>query len=120
MRIDWIQPVVATASCWRERSSSSNTSAGVFHLSHLRSLLLSASVTASRSSADKRDRSVPFGMYLVQQPVSVHIRGPLPRRGRVGEANLHVDLERELGMRGEFLAAVQSERPAQVLRKGRH
>lgn len=56
-----VQPAVATPGCRSERSCSRNTSAGVFQSRLLRGLLLSARATASRSSADHRERSVPLG-----------------------------------------------------------
>ncbi|GFM20250.1 transposition helper protein [Mycobacterium sp. PO1] len=63
------QPVLATPGYWRERSCSSNTSAGVFQSRLLRGRLFSARATASRSSADHRERSVPFGKYWRSSPL---------------------------------------------------
>ena len=56
------QAVVAT-SLLADRRSSSSASAGVFHLSVLRGLVLRAAATAAISSALCPLRSVPFGKY---------------------------------------------------------
>jgi transposase-like protein len=58
-----IQPIKATPGCCSERSCSSKTSAGVRQPRTLRGRLFIARATASRSSEDQRDRSVPFGKY---------------------------------------------------------
>ena len=57
-----IQAVVATG-LLADRRSSSSASAGVFHLSVLRGLVLRAAATAAISSALCPLRSVPFGKY---------------------------------------------------------
>ena len=56
------QAVVAT-NLLADRRSSSSASAGVFHLSVLRGLVLRAVATAAISSALCPLRSVPFGKY---------------------------------------------------------
>ena len=55
--------------CHAEHRNSSRASAGVFQPSVLRGRVLSASATASRSSRECRDRSVPLGKYWRSSPL---------------------------------------------------
>jgi hypothetical protein len=74
LRIRWeirIQPVVATPACWSNSSCSLNTSAGVLQPSVLRGRELRAWATASISSADHLERSVPFGKYCRRSPLTL-------------------------------------------------
>ena len=66
---DRVQPVDATPACWSNSRCSLNASAGVLHPSVLRGLVFSACATASMSSADQRDRSVPLGKYWRSRPL---------------------------------------------------
>lgn len=61
--------VDATPACWSNPSCSSNASAGVSQPRTLRGLVWSARATAANSSADHRDRSVPFGKYWRSSPL---------------------------------------------------
>ncbi len=61
--IDRIQPVDATPGWWSNRRCSSRASAGVRQPGVLRGRVFRAWATASISSADQRDRSVPLGKY---------------------------------------------------------
>jgi hypothetical protein len=58
-----------------------------------------------------------FREVLAQQSIGVLVRATLPRGMRVGEVDGQPGLDGELGVRGQFLAAVPGQRPTQLLRK---
>ncbi len=64
---------------------------------------------ASRSSADQRERSVPFGKYWHSRPLSVFVGRALPGAVRVGEVDWDASGDRERGVLGEFFPAIPGQ-----------
>lgn len=114
--IDWTQPVDATPAC-RTREQQVLSSGPRPTSSSRGRPGLGAGVperSAPRSSAVQRDRSVPLGKYLAQQPVGVLVRAALPRTVRVGEVDRHAGGDLEVGVRGQPLPRSQvSDRRAE-------
>jgi hypothetical protein len=106
-----IQGNVATN---RQRMRVARVAAGLLQFSALRGRPFSSLATASRSSRVWTERSVPFGKYLVEQPVGFLVRGALPWTSRFAEEDRHTGCRCQLMVLGHLDPLVPRQRPAQL------